>query len=445
MAKKEKTRTYYLHGLAHAYLRLALKTNNNLLTGALYQNDGYYFDDYYDYKYMVPVSRNNIYNVLAETLDEIEGYTRFQNKFSKSSEMSTLPGYNYRENTVRNYTMLDAFNLYGLITLYAFYKEILYNNKHDLEKAIDNACNSLKRMSILPFNPSKITTVDSMSANKATSIIKKSEKIDKALEKKKAELYLTLYFYNKTDNKGIFKNYNNIYEKFLDINELTPKQQDQLYELNPDLSNMTAAQLNFIITCNVDNMSRDEIKNTPSLFSFDDSIKVDKKGVDVKFDNSNLQDVGYKESLIKLHPTYNFSEINNGKHEPLFLNENGEHCFYNGKVYEGRMYQLKKDDLSYIPGEIAIKNKTNKGFSDQQEKYPLEEEDYEEPVILVDKNDFPVIAKGGKYYYQDGTLCAGEIFENRGGDLNSYDDQIEEETNNDNTADEDYYYFGREK
>ena len=454
MAKKENTRKYLLHELAHAYLRLALKTNNNRITGALYQSDGYYFNDYFDNKYMVSVSRNNIYNVLAESLDEIENSHRFSKNFAVYSDMSTLPGYNYYKSNNRQNTMLDSFNIYGLINLYVFYKELLSNyheRRLQIEDSVDNACNSLVNMALIPINPKKITIIDSMSASRATTLINKSAKIDQVLEKKKAELYLSLYFYNKTDNKAIFGNLNHTYEKFLDINELTSKQTEKLYELNPDLENMTPAQLNYVITCNVDNISNQEVLNTPSLFDFNCGIQIDKKGdkiniVDLHFDTKQLHYVGYKESLIPLYPTYMYSNPNTDNQEPLYLNENGEYCHYNGKVYEGTFYEIDKNNNTFIPRGVSIRKESTNELEEVVENQNFEIIDEEEPSILVDQQEFPVQYKGGKYYYQNGEICKSAIFEKRGDDISPYDDQVYENKNNSNKVDiEDDYYFGREK
>lgn len=459
MAKKENTRKYLLHELAHAYLRLALKTNNNRIKGALYASDGFYFNDHYDQSYMCPVSLNNIYNVLAETLDSIEGRHRFTNSFAVYNEMSTLPGYDFFRSSNRDRTMLDSFNIYGLITLYAFNKEILYNyhnNRDAFEDAVENACEALKSMDIIPVNPSKITTIDSMSTNRATSVIKKSEKIDKAIEKKKAELYLTLYFYNKTDNKAIFGKLNDTYRKFLDENELTPKQTDQLLTLTQDVNHFTNEQLNFIITCNIDNASISEILDTPSLFTFNENAIVKKNGVvnvvDMKFEDEALNIAGFKNSQIELTPTYMYTSPDKNSQEPLYLNNNGEYCYHNGDVYTGHIFEIDKQNNSFIDrGHVSYNQSQNQKPTNlfQQLRDPAnsilnintnyEYADNDEPAILVDQDDFPVFYQNGKYYYQDGSICNTSIFEKIGDDLSPYDDQ--EEVIVENTPKDD----GREK
>ncbi len=425
MAKKENTRKYLLHELAHAYLRLALKTNNKRIQGALYASDGFYFNDYYDQSYMYPVSLNNIYNVFAETLDSIEGRHRFTNSFAVYNEMSTLPGYDFFRSSNRDRTMLDSFNIYGLITLCAFNKKILYNyhDGYTFKTAVERACKALESMDIIPVNPSKITTIDSMSTDRATRVIKKSEKVDKAIEKKKAELYLTLYFYNKTDNKAIFGKLNDTYRKFLDENELTPKQTDQLLTLTQDVNHFTNEQLNFIITCNIDNASISEILDTPSLFTFNEKATVKKDGVvnvvDMKFEDEALNIAGFKNSQIELTPTYMYTSPDKNSQEPLYLNNNGEYCYHNGDVYTGHIFEIDKQNNSFIDrGHVSYNQKPTNLFQQLHTTDNIklnintnETSDENNSVRIVTPDEFPLIRMGEKYYYPNGDVYNGVVCE----------------------------------
>ena len=265
---------YRLHDLAHAYLRLSLKSSNSLLKGIISKEyEGYFFNTDYDQKFKQAISFTNLYNVLAESLDFIsnigkshnEKTYRFTNVYGSSSEMSNLDGFD-TYSTYKAPSILNSFNVYGLITLYLFNKDILSNRLEkgfNLDEAVGEAADKLTKMKIFPINPDKITFRDSFDTKQADRVIKYSglDGLNKNLEKLKAELYLTLYYFNKTPNKKIFKKDKEVYNRFLNIDTLTPEQKIELAKYNDGSTAYTEQQMNYIMTCNIENIEKNISKS----------------------------------------------------------------------------------------------------------------------------------------------------------------------------------------
>lgn len=446
MATQKETRKYRLHDLAHAYLRLALKTTNSRIKGALSEAGGYFFNHRYDSRYLHPVSLNNIYNVLAETLDEIQGTKRFTRSFSSASAMSTLDGYDYSDYGEKSPTMLNTFNVYGLITLYLFNKEILKNcSSYRFDEAVDIALDDLAEMRIFPLNPRKITLIDSLSAAKASTIIKNSEKFDKMLEKHKAELYLTLYYYNKMSDKSIFGDKVGIYDKFLDDKELTTKQIEVLYNLSIDDNSYTEQQMNYIITCNIENAPIEEVIKTPKIFEFN-TKQVVKKNEPIEIVDMSLNDDIFSKSASlqdTLTPTYMYTNPYESDQQPLFLDNDGDYRLFDGSRYTGDVYELDKSQAKFVfrgtteeatpiptkPTAVdQIKEYLNgKQQQDIQNNEPIESSDDDfEPTRLVDKNGYQVDFIDGEYRLPNGDKCSSDIYEMRGDEIIGIYDQTEE-------------------
>ena len=439
---------YRLHDLAHAYLRLSLKSSNSLLKGIISKEyEGYFFNTDYDQKFKQAISFTNLYNVLAESLDFIENSNRFTRVYGSPSQMSTLDDYDYYSSR-KAPSILNSFNVYGLITLYLFNKDILNNylkKGFNLDEAVGDAAYKLSEMRLFPVNPRKITFRESFDTKQADRVIKYSglDGLNKNLEKLKAELYLTLYYFNKTPNKKIFKKDQELYNQFLNIDTLTEEQKTELAKYNDGSTAYTEQQMNYIMTCNIENIEKnirkdiqnpeeadlkifEEFNKIPKIFSFNvkQALK-DGKLIDiVEMDlNSDMFENNYS-SLYTPTPTYMYTI----EGEKLYQNSDGQFCKIDGSVYDGDLYEYNKDSKEFVHSG-STKNETK----------DIVEEDLEERILvqLTDKNEIPLTYKNGEYRYSNGDVYRGIVYQKSDDDVPvPYDDQLPFEESKSGTYDD---------